>query len=184
MNQQPQNKNSELGKLITTQEAVNLLFGEGWLNEAVWIEDEGNSTISAGLDWLNRLPPVILNLSLFERLSTLRISLNREIKLIVETWNLGVATKAATETAMMRIKQHLLSPSPELIPYLEATLLQDDLYGEEFISNREVLKFLVAVLLTDADKEEIANQAANSIHTQVISQVNFLEKPSTGITQS
>lgn len=179
MNQQPQNKNSELGKLITNQEAVDLLFGEGWLNEAVRIKDEGNYTISGGLDWLNGLQPVIFNLSLFERLSTLRVSLNREIKLIIETWNLGIATKAATETAIMRIKQHLLSPSPELIPYLEATLLQDDLYGEEFISNREVLKFLVAVLLTDADKEEIANQAGNSTRTQVISQVNLLQKPST-----
>lgn len=70
----------------------------------------------------------------------------------------------------------MLSPTPELIPHLEATLLQDDLYGEEFISNREVLKSLLAVVLTDSDREEIAEKAANSIRTQVMSQVNFSGK--------
>ncbi|MBD2353829.1 hypothetical protein H6G41_04200 [Tolypothrix sp. FACHB-123] len=182
MNPKQQNNNSEVNQLITTQEAVNLLFGEGWLNEAVWIEDEENFTLRAGLDnaglnWVNALPPLIFNLSLFERLSKLRISLNKEIRLIIETWNLGVGTKAATETAMTCIKQRLLSPSSELIPYLEATLLQDELYGEEFISNREVLKFLLTKLLNDSDREEIAEKAASSIRTQVMSQVNFSEKP-------
>jgi hypothetical protein len=176
MNHQQHNNNSEVSESITTQEAVDLLFGEGWLNEVVFIEDEKKYTISAALDWVNALSPLILNLSLFDRLSTLRVSLNREIRLIIETWDLGVGTKAATETARTCIKQRLLSPSPELIPYLEATLLQDDLYGEEFISNREVLKFLLAVLLTDSDREEIAEKAANSIRTQVMSQVNFSEK--------
>jgi len=176
MNHQQQNHNSEVNEPVTTQEAIDLLFGEGWLEEAVRIEDEANCTIGAGLDWDNALPPLMLNLPLFGRLSTLRVSLNREIRLIIETWDLGVGTKAATETARRRIKERLLSPAPELLPYLEATLLQDDLYGEEFISNREALKSLLAVLLTDSDRAEIAETAANSIRAQVMSQVNFSEK--------
>jgi hypothetical protein len=118
----------------------------------------------------------MLNLPLFGRLSTLRVSLNREIRLIIETWDLGVGTEVATETARTRIKERLLSPSPELIPHLEATLLQDDLYGEEFISNREALKSLLIILITDSDIEEIAEKAANSIRTQVMAQVSFSEK--------
>nr|MDZ8016357.1 hypothetical protein [Nostoc sp. ZfuVER08] len=176
MNHQQQSNNSQVNEPVTTQEAIDLLFGEGWLDEAVRIEDEANCTIGAGLDWGNALPPLMLNLPLFGRLSTLRVSLNREIRLIIETWDLGVGTKAATETARRRIKERLLSPAPELLPYLEATLLQDDLYGEEFISNREVLKSLLAVLLTDSDRAEIAETAANSIRAQVMSQVNFSEK--------
>jgi hypothetical protein len=176
MNHQQQSNNSQVNEPVTTQEAIDLLFGEGWLDEAVRIEDEANCTIGAGLDWGNALPPLMLNLPLFGRLSTLRVSLNREIRLIIETWDLGVGTKAATETARTRIKERLLSPAPELLPYLEATLLQDDLYGEEFISNREALKSLLTVLLTDSDRAEIAETAANSIRTQVMSQVNFSEK--------
>lgn len=176
MNHQQQNNNSQVNEPVTTQEAIDLLFGEGWLDEAVRIEDEANCSIGAGLDWGNALPPLMLNLPLFGRLSTLRVSLNREIRLIIETWDLGVGTKVATETARRRIKERLLSPAPELLPHLEATLLQDDLYGEEFISNREALKSLLAVLLTDSDRAEIAETAANSIRAQVMSQVNFSEK--------
>ncbi len=176
MNHQQQNNNSQVNEPVTTQEAIDLLFGEGWLDEAVRIEDEANCTIGAGLDWGHALPPLMLNLPLFGRLSTLRVSLNREIRLIIETWDLGVGTSSATETARRRIKERLLSPAPELLPYLEATLLQDDLYGEEFISNREALKSLLAVLLTDSDRAEIAETAANSIRAQVMSQVNFSEK--------
>ncbi|RAM50986.1 MAG: hypothetical protein C6Y22_14130 [Hapalosiphonaceae cyanobacterium JJU2] len=176
MNHQQQKDNSQANEPITTQEAIDLLFGEGWLEEAVCIEDEANCPIGAGLDWGSALAPLMLNLPLFGRLSTLRVSLNREIRLIIETWDLGIGTKVATETARARIKERLLSPTPELIPHLEATLLQDDLYGEEFISNREALKSLLAVLLTDSDREEIAETAANSIRTQVMSQVNFSEK--------
>ncbi|MFN6456149.1 MAG: hypothetical protein RM022_028685 [Nostoc sp. EfeVER01] len=178
MNHQQQKDNSEANESITTQEAVNLLFGEGWLDEAVRIEDEANCTIGAGLDWGNALPPLplMLNLPLFGRLSTLRVSLNREVRLIIETWDLGVGTTSATEAARRRIKERLLSPAPELLPHLEATLLQDDLYGEEFISNRKALKSLLAVLLTDADRAEIAETAANSIRTQVMSQVDFSGK--------
>ncbi|BAY50417.1 hypothetical protein SAMD00079811_80460 (plasmid) [Scytonema sp. HK-05] len=178
MNHQQQNDNSDANESITTQEAIDLLFGEGWLEDAVCIEDEANCTIGAGLDWGSAFAPLMLNKTLFGRLSTLRVSLNREVRLIIETWDLGIGTFSATETARARIKERLLSPTPELIPHLSATLLQDDLYGEEFISNREALKSLLAVLLTDFDREEIAEKAANSIRTQVMSQVNFSEKVS------
>ncbi|OHY39485.1 hypothetical protein [Cylindrospermopsis raciborskii] len=173
MNHQQQNNNFQVNEPVTTQEAIDLLLGEGWLDEATRIEDEANCTISAGLDWGNVLPPLMLNLPLFSRLSTLRVSLNREIRLIIETWDLGVGTSSAIETARRRIKERLLSPPPELLPYLEATLLQDNLYSEEFISNREALKSLLAVLLTDSDRAEIAETAANSIRAQVMSQVSF-----------
>ncbi len=176
MSYQQQKGDFGANEQVTTQEAIHLLFGEGWLEEAVRIEEEVNVTIGAGLDWGSALAPLMLNLPLLSRLSTLRVSLNREVRLIIETWDLGIGTKAATETARAIIKQRLLSPTPELVPYLESALLQDDLYGEEFISNHEVLKSLLAVLLTDSDREEIAVATANSIHLQVVSQVNFLEK--------
>ena len=89
----------------------------------------------------------MLNKTLFGRLSTLRVSLNREVRLIIETWDLDIGTFSAIETARARIKEQLLSPTPELIPHLSATLLQDDLYGEEFISNREALKSLLAIFV-------------------------------------
>ncbi|MEH2162440.1 MAG: hypothetical protein V7K38_15710 [Nostoc sp.] len=40
-----------------------------------------------------------------------------EVRLIIETWNLGIGTTSATETAKARIKERLLSPTPELKLY-------------------------------------------------------------------
>jgi len=176
MNHQQQEKDSEANEPITPQEAMDLLFGEGWLEESACIEDELNCSIGAGLDWGNALGSLMLNLPLFGRLSTLRVSLNREVRLIIETWDLGIGISSATKTARELIKERLISPTPELIPHLEATLLQDDLYGEEFISNREALKSLLAVILTDSDREEIAEKVANSVRTQVMSQMNFSQQ--------
>lgn len=90
MNHQQQKDNSEANESITTQEAINLLFGEGWLEEAVCIEDEANCTIGAGLDWGNALAPLMLNLPLFGRLSTLRVSLNRDRANVGESFNKSV----------------------------------------------------------------------------------------------
>ena len=42
MNHQQQNNNSQVNEPVTTQEAIDLLFGEGWLDEAVRIEDENS----------------------------------------------------------------------------------------------------------------------------------------------
>jgi hypothetical protein len=176
MNHQQQESDSETNESITSQEAMDLLFGEGWLEESACIEDEVNCSIGAGLDWGNALATLMRNLPLFGRLSTLRVSLNREVRLIIESWDLGIGTSSATKTARELIKERLISPTPELIPHLEATLLQDDLYGEEFISKREALKSLLTVILTDADREEIAEKTANSVRTQVMSQMNFSQQ--------
>jgi hypothetical protein len=62
----------------------------------------------------------------------------------------------------------LISPPPEVIPHLQAALQQDDLYKEEFISNREVLLKLLKVLLADTDWEAIAIAAGNSVREQVL----------------
>jgi hypothetical protein len=42
MNHQQQEGDSETNESITPQEAMDLLFGEGWLEESACIEDEVN----------------------------------------------------------------------------------------------------------------------------------------------
>ncbi|MUG91117.1 hypothetical protein F7734_00815 [Scytonema sp. UIC 10036] len=158
---------------ITPQRAMELLFGEGSLERAVQIEDEAEvDTIGAGLDWGNAMPKLMLNSTLFGRLTTLRVSLNLEARLLIETWNLGIGTKIATTTARIHIKQRLQSPTQEAEQRLQAVLLQDDLYGEEFIRNSEVLRSLLKVLLTESDWQAIALSAAEEIRKQVMYQVN------------
>lgn len=176
MNHQQQLGNPDTSDSITTQEAIDLLFGSAWLEETDRIEDEENYSLSAGLDWGNKLPHLMLNLPLFSRLSTLRVSLNREAKLIIEAGNLGIGTSSAIITATEIIKERLLSPASEIIPHLEAILLKDELYTEEFISDRQSLQALLVILLTDADRERIAEKAANSIRLQIMSQM-FLNQP-------
>jgi hypothetical protein len=82
----------------------------------------------------------MLNTGLFHRLNTLRISLNREAKLLLSQLNLGVETKSAYSCTKERILEKLQLPTPSIQEHLQAVLLQDDLYREKFISNREVLR--------------------------------------------
>jgi hypothetical protein len=147
--------------LISRDEAVELLFGKGTLDNNVQIEEESEvGNIGAGLDWGREQAKLLLNPGLYWRLKTLRISLNREIRLTIDSWDLGIGEEAAKEVARTCIKEKLASPSVETIPHLEAVLKQDDLYGEEFISNRTVLQSLLELLLTDSEREKIAIAAA------------------------
>lgn len=70
----------------------------------------------------------------------------------------------------------MLAPSETAIPHLKAVLEQDDLFTEEYISNRQVLKSLLKELLTDSDREEIAAAGANLVGARIISQLNFSEQ--------
>jgi hypothetical protein len=170
MNQQSNANNLTVDSDIAVDEAWDLLFGEGTLDEDIRIEEEANCTIGAGLDWGNGLGFLLLNPGLFGRLTTLRISLHREARLTIETWDLGVATtKKATQTARERIKEKFLNPTPSIQEHFQSVLEQDDLYGEEFISNREVLLKLLMALLNASDWEAIAVAAANSVREQVLS---------------
>ena len=163
---------------ISVAQAWDLLFGEGTLDEDVRIEEEANCTIGAGFDWGKASGFLMLNTGLFHRLNTLRISLNREAKLLLSQFNLGVGTKSAYSCTRERILEKLQLPTPSIQEHLQAVLLQDDLYREKFISNHEVLRSLLKILLTDSDWEAIANAASSSVREQVLSQVSMDEKVS------
>jgi hypothetical protein len=155
---------------------MDLLFDDNYLKKAVADETLVGGNIGAGLDWGSAYPKLLLDLPLLGRLTTLRVSLNREIRLTIETWNLGVGVQKALTTARACIKEKLISPPEEVVPHLQAALQQDDLYGEEFIFNREVLLKLLKILLTDSDWEAIAQASGDSVREQVLSQVNFDNK--------
>ncbi len=157
----------------TVSNPMDLLFDDNYLKEAVADEALVGGNIAAGLDWGNAYPKLLLNLPLLDRLTTLRVSLNREIRLTIDSWDLGVGVEKAIITARDRIKEKLISPPPEVIPHLQAALQQDDLYGYSFISNREVLRSLLKVLLTNTDWEAIAIAAGNSVREQVLSQLSM-----------
>ncbi len=70
--------------------------------------------------------------------------------------------------------QRLQLPEPVALSGLQDILKQDELYNiDEFISNRDVLKSLLSILLLDSDWQEIAVAAANSVREQVIYQVGI-----------
>jgi hypothetical protein len=161
MSQQLNIDNLTVDSDITVDEAWDLLFGKDTSDEDVRIEEEANCTIGAGLDWGSAEGKLLLNLPLLGRLTTLRVSLNREIRLIIETWDLGVGATTALIAARDRIKEKLISPPDVVIPHLQAALQQDDLYGEEFISNREVLQSLLKTLLTESDWEAMREAATS-----------------------
>jgi hypothetical protein len=55
--------------------------------------------------------------------------------------------------------------------HIQAVLQRDELFGEEFISNHQVLRELLGVMLTEKDWEMIASVAADLLKQQIINQV-------------
>ena len=155
-------------------EAIDLLFNPASLQAAIQIEDETDCDVTAGLDWGLAIPALLRNPGMFGRMTQLRVSLNRELRLLIKEWNLGIGEKTALEVAQKRLIQRLQLPQPVALSALQDILKQDELYNiEEFISNRDLLKSLLRILLLASDWEEIAVSAANSVREQVIYQVGI-----------
>lgn len=154
---------------------LDLMLNADYMQQAILAEDEVGGNIGAGLDWSPLISKLLSDLPLLGRLTTLRISLNREARLAIEALNLGSGAKQISRVARACIKNRLLSPTERAIPRIKAVLSQDNLYTEEYISDRQVLKDLLKELLTDSDREEIAAVASNLIRTQIVFQLNFSE---------
>ena len=80
---------------------MDLLKDEEWLRKAIEAEDKVGGNIGAGLDWGSAFGELMLNFELLGRLKTLRISLNREVRLLLNNWNLGTATRVVVKTAFI-----------------------------------------------------------------------------------
>jgi hypothetical protein len=154
--------------------AINLLFNPASLQAAIQIEDETDCDVTAGLDWGLAIPALLQNPGMFGRMTQLRVSLNRELRLLIKEWNLGIGEKIALEIAQKRLIQRLQLPQPVALSALQEILKQDELYNvEEFISNRDLLKSLLSILLLASDWEEIAVSAANSVQEQIFYQIGI-----------
>ena len=155
-------------------EAIDLLFNPAFLQEAIQIEDETDCDVTAGLDWGLAIPALLQNPGMFGRMTQLRVSLNRELRLLIKEWNLGIGEKIALEIAQKCLIQRLQLPQPVALSALHDILKQDELYNvEEFISNRDLLKSLLSILLLASDWEEIAVSAANSVQEQIFYQIGI-----------
>ena len=150
---------------------MDLLLNEEWLKKSIQAEEEVGSNIGAGLDWGSSFEQLLLNPELFYRLKTLRISLNREVRLLIKDWNLGTATSIASATAREKLLERFRLPTSTVKEHIQAVLQKDELFGEEFISNHQVLRELLGVMLTEKDWEIIASVAADSLKQQIMNQV-------------
>lgn len=150
---------------------MDLLLNEEWLKKSIQAEEEVGNNIGAGLDWGSSFEQLLLNPELFYRLKTLRISLNREVRLLLKDWNLGTATSIAFTTAREKLLERFRLPTSTVKEHIQALLQKDELFGEEFISNHQVLRELLGVMLTEKDWEIIASVAADSLKQKIMNQV-------------
>ncbi|MEC4819694.1 MAG: hypothetical protein SAK29_41455 [Scytonema sp. PMC 1069.18] len=159
---------------ITVEEAIELLFNRESIQAAIIAEDEANCDVSAGLDWSGHkiVAAFLKNPALLGRMTILRLSLNREIDQMLQTWNLGIGLEAAINVAHARLLSRLQLPSSTAIRLLETILMRDELYKQELIGDRQVLGDLLRVLLLDSDWDEIATAAGNAVRSQVIEKVS------------
>jgi hypothetical protein len=150
---------------------MDLLVNDEWLTKSIQAEEEAGGNICAGLDWGAGFSQLLLNPELFYRLKTLRISLNREVRFLLKDWNLGTATSIVSATAREKLLERLRLPTPNIREHIQAVLQRDELFGEEFISNHQVLRELLGVMLTEKDWEIIASVAADFLKQQIMQQV-------------
>ncbi len=134
---------------------MDLLLNEEWLRKSIQAEEKVGGNIGAGLDWGSGFDQLLLNPELFYRLKTLRISLNREVRLLLKDWNLGTATSIASATAREKLLERFRLPTSTVKEHIQTVLQKDELFGEEFISNHQVLRELLGVMLTENDKASI-----------------------------
>ena len=134
---------------------MDLFLNEEWLRKSIQAEEEVGGNIGAGLDWGSGFDQLLLNPELFYRLKTLRISLNREVRLLLKDWNLGTATSIASATAREKLLERFRLPTSTVKEHIQTVLQKDELFGEEFISNHQVLRELLGVMLTENDKASI-----------------------------
>lgn len=158
---------------ITVEEAIELLFNRESIQAAIRAEDEADCDVSAGLDWGNDLvfAAFMKNPALLHRMTILRLSLNREIRQMLQGWNLGVGEEKAIETACNRLLSRLQLPQQNAIPVLETILMRDDLYSEELINDSQVLRELLSMLCDSADWDEIATVAGNAVREGILVKV-------------
>jgi hypothetical protein len=149
---------------ISVSEAIELLFSRESMQAAIKAEETSDCDVGAGLDWGSEKVFVafLKNPTLKLRLTCLRVSLNREIRLLLAERNLGVGEDAAFKVARSRLLSRLQLPQPTAIPVLESILARRDLYAEQYIQNHEVLRDLLHEVLNYEDWEEIASAADNS----------------------
>ncbi|KAF3888379.1 MULTISPECIES: hypothetical protein [Nostocales] len=173
MNQQEPPNNQSTSNQNNAVNPMDLLLDEEWFRKAIEAEDKVGGNIGAGLDWGSAFGELMLNFELLGRLKTLRISLNREVRLLLNNWNLGTATTIAVKTAKEKLLQRLRLPTSDVRERILAVLAMDELYCQEFICDRQILRELVGVLLTQEDWETIAAVAADSLKAQIMQQVSF-----------
>lgn len=155
---------------ISVSEAIELLFSRESMQAAIQAEENSDCDVAAGLDWGGEKVEVafLQNPALKFRLTCLRVSMNREIRLLLAERNLGVGEDAAFRVARSRLLSRLQSPLATAIPILDLTLAREDLYIDQYIQNHEVLRDLLHEVLNYEDWEEIASAAASAVRERVL----------------
>jgi hypothetical protein len=158
---------------ITLEEATELLFNRESIYAAIHAEDEADCLLSAGLDWGNTwvFASFLENPALLHRITILRLSLNQEIRQMLQEWNLGIAEEKAIETACTRLFSRLQLPQQNAIPALKDVLMRDDLYSEELITDRPLLQQLLHLLCDEQDWDTIATVAATAVRERILVKV-------------
>ncbi|MBD1930117.1 hypothetical protein H6F74_28430 [Trichocoleus sp. FACHB-90] len=148
-------------------------YDEGWLREAVRLEDEADCDIEAGFDWGASLGALIAHPEAYSRLVRLRSMVMRSFGELLAEWNLGVGTYAATVCGRKLLMERLLHPAPEVQQQLLA-MLEEDLAifagGSDSLLDRSRLRELLRGVLTQQDWELIAAIAGDCVRERVMEQ--------------
>lgn len=152
-----------------TGNLMDLCADEAWLRDAARLEEDCGGQVEAGpamREYVSRLSPLSVEQL---RMVKLQSILFTELRIWMETWELGQCFEATYTKARQLVRHHLKRLSPEQKTWVEA-LLEEDAQGiapeQETIRSQTVV--MLSKMLTQEDWQVLADTAAQGMAVRVL----------------
>jgi hypothetical protein len=159
-----------------TPNLMDLSKNPEWLRLSVQLEEACDGEVGAGYAGLH-LGELIANPAYFMGMKRLQGIVVQELHDLLAELNLGIGTEAAFGCARKIVMEHLAAPEITVQEQLWAVLEKDEvLKGADMPKPlRADVKRIVCQVMTEADWEVIAQAASQSLHRNLIQQVQTLK---------
>ena len=154
-------------QLAKTGDLMDLCRDPKWVEESARIEAECDGRIEAGLAMRAyakaKYDPALAHVRQnMRRKMRLQSILFVELEQWIEEWEMGAAFEETYTEARRLVRAHLKQPSPALSDWIEAVLKEDKQPDDTDQPVRAQTRAQLALMMTDADWETLAQVAANT----------------------
>lgn len=152
-----------------TGNLMDLCADEAWLRDTAQREDDCGGQVEAGpamREYVSRLSPLSVEQLQMVKLQSILFT---DLRIWMETWELGQSFEATYTKARQIVRHHLKCLSPEQQTWVE-TLLEEDAQGmaSEKKTVRSQTVAMLGKMLTQEDWQVLANTVAQEMAVRVL----------------